>query len=210
MGFMKGAAKAGIGTVKGVGKAAWSAAAVPGYAASKFGTSIIKNAAKAPGATIATIAGAGALGYALSDADGDPNPSKAAITAGLGATMASAVPGMAAAGSAAVALGIGAGATGAGFLTGLGQKMVKMPSEPVSFSNMGELKFSALGSSLLLGGAAVEGTRRAVAKFEQGRMGRHDGMVHTLTPQIPQNTNASYANNGGATGDLVFSLYNNR
>ena len=44
-------------------------------------------------------------------------------------------------------------------------------------------------------------------------MGTNDGMMRTSTPTIPQTSSSgtpSYANNGGATGDLVFSLYNNR
>jgi hypothetical protein len=42
-------------------------------------------------------------------------------------------------------------------------------------------------------------------------MGKHDGQMRKATPVIPQvDRSPSYANNGGATGDLVFSMYNNR
>jgi hypothetical protein len=44
-------------------------------------------------------------------------------------------------------------------------------------------------------------------------MGMNDGRMRSATPDIPmpQVTNsASYANNAGATGDLVFALHNNR
>ena len=95
---------------------------------------------------------------------------------------------------------------------GLGSKMIKTPSQPVNFSNLNEVGFTKLGKGLVLGSGLYEGASRAIAKFESIRMGTNDGMMRTHTPIIPQgqNNSPSYANNGGATGDLVFSMYNNR
>jgi hypothetical protein len=98
-----------------------------------------------------------------------------------------------------------------GLTAAIGRNAIKMPTEPLSFSNMGDLKFSGLGVGMLVGGSVLEGTKRAINKYEQIRMGKHDGQMRKATPVIPQvDRSPSYANNGGATGDLVFSMYNNR
>ena len=42
-------------------------------------------------------------------------------------------------------------------------------------------------------------------------MGTNDGTFVGPAPNLPTTNNSpSYANNAGATGDLVFSLFNNR
>lgn len=60
------------------------------------------------------------------------------------------------------------------------------------------------GWTILGATAAVEGTQKAWNTVKQAHMGQMTG-VTTLTPQIP-----SYADNAGATGDLVFALNANR
>lgn len=69
----------------------------------------------------------------------------------------------------------------------------------------GEYKLSALGAAAVVGTEVIGGGIQAFNSFNQNRMGTHDGQIMRATPTTP-----SYANNGGATGDLVFSLHQNR
>lgn len=63
-----------------------------------------------------------------------------------------------------------------------------------------------LGVGLALTSAAVSGVPDAGKQFIQGRQGTNmDQMAVTSTPRTP-----AYAQNGGATGDLVFALNNLR
>lgn len=62
-----------------------------------------------------------------------------------------------------------------------------------------------LNGAMLIGGvAAIEGAKKAWNTVETDKMGQMTG-VTTMTPQPP-----SYADNAGATGDLVFALNANR
>lgn len=213
MGFISGLGKAGLGLAKGVGKATGLAAKGTGFMTAGYGSSIIKNAMKSPVKTAITLGAAGAAGYMVADMDKHPNPSAVVGSAMLGTAAVSAIPGASTVGLMGAGAMVGAAAGVGGLAMGLGQASIKLPKEPLSFSNMGELKFSAVGKGLVLGSALYEGVGRAANKFVQGRMGTNDGMMRTSTPTIPQTSSSgtpSYANNGGATGDLVFSLYNNR
>lgn len=216
MGLIGGLGKAGLGLGKGALHAGGDMAGAIGKASANIGGGFASRAMSKPGAMLAFAGGAGALGYALSDADGRANPMADAGMFASGAMLATAVP----LGVGGAALGTGtaltAGVASAGIgtvgaMSSLGSKMIKVPDKAISLSNLNDLKFTGLGKTLIGAGAVIEGGRRAYGDFKQGRMGRHDGMVHTQTPTMPQpQQNASYANNGGATGDLVFSLYNNR
>lgn len=63
-----------------------------------------------------------------------------------------------------------------------------------------------LGVGLALTGAAISGMPSAGKQFVQGRQGTNmDQMPTTSAPHVP-----AYAQNGGATGDLVFALNNLR
>lgn len=69
----------------------------------------------------------------------------------------------------------------------------------------GAIKGFAVNGTTILGATAVaEGTKKAWNTVKQAHMGQMTG-VTTLTPQVP-----SYADNAGATGDLVFALNANR
>lgn len=211
MGFWKGLGKAGLKTGKVAGKAIGGAADITGKGIVGYGNSVIKNAVNNPLKTAAAIGSIGAAGYILGDMDHEPQPSKTAGKAMLTAAAFSAIPGAATVGTAVGAGLVGGAAAIGGFSMGLGSSMLKTPDAPLSFSNMGDIKFSKLGVGLLVGGALYEGMGKAHNKFITGRMGTNDGMMRTSTPIIPQSQNSpSYANNGGATGDLVFSMYNNR
>lgn len=62
-----------------------------------------------------------------------------------------------------------------------------------------------LNGKMLIGAtAAIEGAKKAWNTVETAKMGQMTGAT-TMTPQIP-----SYADNAGATGDLVFALNANR
>lgn len=210
MGFWSGAGKVGLATGKVLGKIADFGVVSAGKGISKYGSSAIKNAINNPMLTAAAIGAAGAAGYVIGDIDGVSNPSKTAGSAMLGTAALSAIPGAATAGTILGAGVVGAGASIGGLAYGLGRASLKMPEEAVNFSNMADIKFSNLGKGLVFGGALYEGLGRATNKFVQGRMGINDGMMRTSTPTIPQSNTSSYSNNGGATGDLVFAMYNNR
>lgn len=214
MGFLSGVGKAGLGLAKGIGKVSGKLADGVGYGITEFGANVAKNAMRNPVKTATALGVAGAAGYVMADIDKHPNPGQVVGSAMLGTAALSAMPG------AATAIGtVGAGmmaqtATSIGGLAmGLGSIAVQKPTEHIGLSNIGDLKFSKIGVGMILGGALYEGAGRAVDKFVKNRMGTHDGMMRTATPTIPQSSSGSspsYANNGGATGDLVFSLYNNR
>lgn len=208
---MSGIGKAGLKLGKGIGKGIGATADITGKGIVGYGDKIIKNAFSNPIKTAAAIGAAGAAGYIVADIDNNPNRGKVAGTAALGAAALSGIPGATAVGTALGAGIVGSAATIGGLSMGLGNVALKMPKEPISFSNMSDIKFSNFGKGMVLGGALYEGVGRAANKFIQGRMGTNDGMMRTQTPILPQvQSTPSYANNGGATGDLVFSMYNNR
>lgn len=207
VGTAKGAANLGVGSAKLAANTATDIGKAVGYG----GKRVLNQALSNPVGLAAFAGGAATVGYGLANADGRSDGMAVAGKAAVGATAASAIPGLTAIGTAGAA-GIASVGTGVlGATAALGRSAIKMPTEPLSFSNMGDLKFSGLGVGMLVGSSAIEGTKRAVKKFEQIRMGKHDGQMRTATPVIPQvDRTPSYANNGGATGDLVFSMYNNR
>lgn len=212
MGFWSVIGKAGLGLAKGTGKVASAGANAFGKGIVGYGSSAINNAMKNPLKTIAAIGAAGAAGYVIGDMEDLAQPSKVAGSAMLGAAAFSAIPGAATVGTAIGAGVVGAGAAVGGLAYGLGRASVKRPDAPINFSNMSDMKFTNLGKGLVIGGALYEGVGRAANKYVQGRMGTNDGMMRTSTPIIPQiqSSGSSYSNNGGATGDLVFAMYNNR
>ena len=211
MGILSGIGKAGLGLGKAVGKGIGFSADVAGKKIVDYGSSIIKNTMSSPIKAAATIGAASAAGYMMGDIEHGANPVATAGTAALGAAALSGIPGATTVG-AGIGMGIVGGASAVGgFALGLGNIALKTPDAPVSFSNMSDIKFSKIGKGMITGTALYEGIGRAANKFVQGRMGTNDGMMRTATPIIPQVQNTpSYANNGGATGDLVFSMYNNR
>lgn len=210
MGFWKGLGKGTLWTggklAQGAGKFAEGVGKSAGFAGSR----VIQHAAANPLKTAAFAGGVAAMGYGLADLDNRSDKAQVAGKAALGAMAATAIPGAASAGVVGLAGVAGAGMVGAGAIMSLGKAAIDLPDAPLSFSNMGDLKFSRFGASMLIGGAAVEGFSKAARKYEQIRMGQNDGMLRKQTPIIPQKNSPSYSNNGGATGDLVFSMYNNR
>nr|DAU23757.1 MAG TPA: hypothetical protein [Caudoviricetes sp.] len=212
MGFLSRLGKAGLGLAKFTGKVTSGGANIAGKKIVNYGSNVISNAMKNPLKTAAAIGAAGAAGYVIGDIEDLAQPSQVAGSAMLGAAAVSAIPGAAAVGTALGAGIVGTGAAIGGLAYGLGRASVKLPNEPISFSNMGDIKFTNLGKGLVVGGALYEGVGRAANKYVQGRMGTNDGMMRTSTPIIPQSqsSGSSYSNNGGATGDLVFAMYNNR
>lgn len=78
-------------------------------------------------------------------------------------------------------------------------------------NNKGIKKFTGAASGAIINGktilgatAAVEGMKKAWGTLQTAKMGQMTG-VQTLTPRVP-----SYADNAGASGDLVFALNANR
>ncbi len=68
------------------------------------------------------------------------------------------------------------------------------------------IKATGLGTTLAVGGSLASGVPDAAKKWNESRKGTNqDQQVTSIAPSIP-----AYANNGGATGDLVFALNNLR
>ena len=71
-------------------------------------------------------------------------------------------------------------------------------------------RFTGLGTAAVIAGAGVIGAGDAFKEFNNGRRGQSYGTVKNA-PSLPMSTMGnSYANNAGATGDLVFALHNQR
>ena len=70
--------------------------------------------------------------------------------------------------------------------------------------------FSKKGKAALFGPALIAGGIGAAQTYEDNRVGQIDSNVVTATPDFTPPKQASYADNCGATGDLVFALHNNR
>ena len=71
-------------------------------------------------------------------------------------------------------------------------------------------KTTKLGTGLAFAGAAVAGTPSAAREFNETRQGQFAGtyQMGAVPGLVPQGH--AYANNAGATGDLVLALNNNR
>lgn len=71
-------------------------------------------------------------------------------------------------------------------------------------------KTTKLGTGLAFAGAMVAGTPSAAREFNEARQGQFAGtyQMGTVPGLVPQGH--AYANNAGATGDLVLALNNNR
>ena len=74
-----------------------------------------------------------------------------------------------------------------------------------SDKNLLGIKLNTKGKVVAGGMALMAGTKDATTKFNQNTMGRRDSQITPHAPSLP-----AYANNGGATGDLVFALNANR
>jgi hypothetical protein len=72
-------------------------------------------------------------------------------------------------------------------------------------THTGGIKLSAEGLADLWGGALAIGMTGAFKEVMKRNMGQMDGQVRRATPRVP-----AYADNAGATGDLVFALNRNR
>lgn len=68
------------------------------------------------------------------------------------------------------------------------------------------LKATGIGTRVAIGASLISGVPDAAEQWSRGRQGTNtDSSPVSLAPQVP-----AYANNGGATGDLVFALNNLR
>ena len=121
-----------------------------------------------------------------------------------------------------VATGVGreAGILGQAGLNVLGgaEKFGLIERAPLSTSLIG-WKATKRGKLALTAGALVVGTGTATKDYTESRVGRNDGQLRRPTPTMSSpyelanqmaysQGGQSYANNAGATGDLVFALDN--
>lgn len=77
----------------------------------------------------------------------------------------------------------------------------------------GQYKLGTFGKAAIFGPAAIAGAYGASNQYMNDRVGPIESTPVTAIPVIQKqnySTTPSYANNGGATGDLVFALHNNR
>lgn len=217
MGFWSGVGKLG----KGIGKLGMGAA--QGLGATTIGASKLighfpaKNMISNPGLFAGAVGLGVASGALIADAAGE-DPKKGALA------MGSVGFGLASVGGAGLVTTMGSAAAGAavggaGVISELGSKMIKMPMKngkavKVGLDNLNDISLSGFGKVALGVGLIASGAGKAYKTFEKSRMGTNDGMLRTATPMVPQvesnSGGSSYTNNAGATGDLVFSMFNNR
>lgn len=74
----------------------------------------------------------------------------------------------------------------------------------------GGLKFTKLGMGVLVGAGALGGMRDAQEAYVEKQTGQIDANKKTATPEINLEEYVPQIKNGGATGDLVFALHQNR
>ena len=214
----------GIGTMASLGVAG----AAIGASAAALGSDGTVN--PVTGAAVGGAVGAAALptaGLAMG-AVGSVGVGIAKAAPGIGATLGK---GAMAASPFAAAVATKVGADAASAVWGVGSKLIDWNGEGKGSGMFGKIKvstpfsgaksgwqngkgigkaggaikgFAANGATILGATAAVEGTKKAWNTVKQAHMGQMTG-VTTLTPQVP-----SYADNAGATGDLVFALNANR
>ncbi len=87
-----------------------------------------------------------------------------------------------------------------------GVEEIKGPDGKITGAQRGRLRPTAIGWGVLAAGAAISVGRSSLEASNQIRMGhQRDDYVTRATPRIP-----AYADNAGASGDLVFALNSNR
>lgn len=209
---------AGLNVLSGIGNATL---AIP----ETVGKAVLKKGKTTPG----LLAGAAITGAAFSgiaaDQDGQVDPGTASFKGAIGGTLLSAIPGAASVISGAGVATLGAGVMGMSALGTIGSGLLKAPDKNVKIglNNLDEFKLNKVTAvPLILGSSAIKGIKEGVNAFESSRMGTSDGKFRSATPELPNineiaasmpgnyTSNNSYSNNGGATGDLVFSLHKNR
>jgi hypothetical protein len=91
-------------------------------------------------------------------------------------------------------------------IIGMGSKLVNFNAEADMFS---KVKFTGLGKSLIAGSALIKGAAGGFNELNKSHMGTMDGQITRATPRM-QPSQPAYAQNAGATGDLVFAMNKNR
>lgn len=216
MGFWSGIGKGfkvageGIGTlglagIKGTGKVGMGVSG-------KIGSSLISEFGSRPGMVVGAALTGAVAGFGIADQDGQADPGIASLKGaalGLGVSAlggASAMTGLGIAAAGAVTMGANAFGT-------VGRGMIKAPKGPVGLGNLSDFELNKTTAiPLILGATAIKGISDGIKTFEKSRMGLNDGTMRRATPEMPRADQVapSYANNAGATGDLVFSMFKNR
>jgi hypothetical protein len=204
-GATSGLARAGIGA--GVG------AAVGSMTGTQEGT--------AAGAVIGGAAGwaapaaVGAAARGVWEASGVVGQFGADIGKSMLGMPASGAGGAMGAGAAAVtngakSLGLGAMTAGAGIiansplLNGI-LNPGNVMKDSAGASKFRDLKFSGIGKAYIGVGIAAGAANQAWDAEKKIKMGQIDPYIKRAAPKVPD-----FANNGGATGDLVFAMHQNR
>lgn len=101
-------------------------------------------------------------------------------------------------------------------LAKVGAEVGSKEAVEIGLGNLGDFKLNkGFAVPAIVGASIIKGVGEGVQTFEKSRMGMNDGMMRSATPQLPNPlqaapSNPSYANNAGATGDLVFAMHRNR
>ena len=101
-----------------------------------------------------------------------------------------------------------AGRLGRNIMTHQYERLDRNPLTRELIVHSGGLKFTKLGAGIILGAGALAGAKEAVGAHMDNRVGPIDPKKVTAAPRIEKEEYE--INNGGATGDLVFALHDNR
>lgn len=212
MGFWKSTGKLGLDSLRGIGNVSIEASKLGIKVAEVIGKPTAHFMGKSPG-KFASAVGIGALAGAIGADAANEDPSKGAAAIGTAAFAASSFGAAGAIGSMGAAA-VGTAAAGVGIMGKIGSSMIDVGkgNKGINFSNLNELKINGKGIAAMAAVGAVGGLLSANKKFEKSRMGTNDGMLRSATPIVPMPQQDSYSNygDGGATGDLVFAMHNNR
>ena len=110
-------------------------------------------------------------------------------------------------GVAGIGAGLSAVAVDKYVSTGLGFASKLVKDVPMGSKNPGVFgqTLSKFGLATVLGTGLIASAKEGYDQMQERHMGTRSQGIYKATPQIP-----AYANNGGATGDLVFALNQNR
>lgn len=215
MGFWSGTGKLAGASMRGITNTGIAVGKAGLFGSNKIGGQITKHTSNNLGMFGAAV-GLGAAGGAITADVAKEDKGTGSLIGGGAALAASSLGGAGAVTSlAGGAMGVGAGVIGAA--GAIGGSMIKMPNKNLGLHNLSEIKMKKAGILGIVVAATIGGVMSAEKKYEQGRMGVNDGMMRSATPMIPvaqpntyDNAGAFNSNLGGASGDLVFAMHNNR
>ncbi len=89
-------------------------------------------------------------------------------------------------------------------LTGFASSLIKHTPGSNADGIISDFSLSGLGKAVVFGGAMIKGVKDAAKTYMNDKRGQVDPYISSVSPQI------RLMDDSGASGDLVFSLNNNR